>query len=128
MSKAILSGALHRAAFIVVCVLTAGCSVYGPASLPKPKPTGPTGLVVSPNALSMGPGDEASVSASESGYNGTFASTDTCGGIATVVAMGSSQFGVTAVAPGLCSVTISDSSSNSAKVDVSVQTTIIGGQ
>jgi hypothetical protein len=128
MTKTILFGALHRAAALVAVAFAAGCSAIGSASLPHPGTSHPTGLVVSPTDLSMGPGDQGSLSASESGYDGTYGSTDDCSGIATVESMGATQFIVTGVAPGLCTVTVSDSKGNFKPIGVSVQSIVIGGQ
>ena len=121
-------GSLSLAAAIVSAALLAGCSTYGTATLPHFSPKTVKGLTVSPKAVSMGPGDVVTLSASESGYAGTYGSTDNCSGIVTVVALGSSQFTVTGVAPGLCTITVSDTNGNSMQVGVSIQTTVIGGQ
>jgi hypothetical protein len=128
MTKSILLGTLCRTAALAAISLVVGCSSIGSATLPDPKPTGAAGLQVSPGSLSMGPGDAASLSANESGYNGTYTSTDNCSGIASVAPLGLTQFTVTAIAPGLCTITVSDSKGNAKQVGVSVQTTVIGGQ
>jgi hypothetical protein len=84
--------------------------------------------VISPGALSMSPGDGGSVSASEIGYQGTFTESDNCAGILSVSNLDKSHFAVTAVAPGMCSISISDTNGHSGKVSVSVQSIVIGGQ
>jgi len=128
MTKSILLGALHRAAALSAVAFVAGCSTIGSASLPHPTISHPSGLVVSPTGVSMGPADQASLSASEYGYDGTYGSTDDCSGIATVVPMGATQFVVTGVAPGLCTITVSDTKGNSKPIGVSIQSIVIGGQ
>ena len=116
------------AAALAAVVSMTGCSSIGSATLPHPRATNAVGLVVSPVNVSMGPGDVATLSASESGYSGTFSSTDDCAGIATVGSLGASQFKVTGVAPGLCTITVADSKGNSQQIAVSIQTTVVGGQ
>ena len=76
----------------------------------------------------MGPSDTASVSASESGYTGTFTAQSSNTGVATVTSEGPAQFLVSGVSPGTCTVTISDGSGHNAPVQVSIQTVVIGGQ
>jgi len=119
---------LSRAAALAAVTCIAACSSIGSATLPRPRATSAVGLVVSPGSVSMGPGDVATLSASESGYGGSYSSTDDCTGIATVGTLGASQFKVTGVAPGLCTITVSDSNGNSQKIGVSIQTTVVGGQ
>jgi hypothetical protein len=128
MTKSILLVALRRAAVLAAIAFVAGCSSISSATLPHPQSTSAAGLTVAPGDLSMGPGDAATVSASESGYDGTYTSTDDCNGIATVAPLGVTQFTVTAVAPGMCTITVSDSKGSAKQVGVSVQTTVIGGQ
>ena len=76
----------------------------------------------------MAPTNTASVDASESGFTGTFSAQTSDATVATVTADGAVLFTVTAVAPGTCTITVSDGNGHSAPVSVSVQTTIIGGQ
>ncbi len=116
--------------FIVLCACFALAACGSPASAPVPSPhvVGPSGLVVSPGALSMSPGDHATVNANERGYGGSYSQTNTCAGIASVNDGSPGSFGVTAVAPGLCTITVSDSSGHNASVNVSVQSVVIGGQ
>ena len=119
--------AVRRFMVAAACALLCGCSNYAGAALPGPAHPVVHGLQVSPASLSMGPGEQATLSATEDGFSGNYTSTDTCSGIATVGTLNASQFTVTAVAPGTCNVSVSDGS-NAQQVSVSVQTVIIGGQ
>lgn len=121
-------GALHGAAALVACAFLFGCSVSGSATVPSPKAPDPKGLQVSPTSVSISPGNGLTLNASEVGYDGAFQQTNNCAGIATIAALGSSQYAVTAIAPGVCTITVSDTSGNSVAVGVSIQTIIIGGQ
>lgn len=96
--------------------------------MPNPHSTGQTGLNVTPATLSLGPSDLASVNVGEPGFNGTFSAKTSDATVATVASNGPAQFVVSAIAPGTCTVTISDGSGKSVPVAVSVQTTVIGGQ
>jgi hypothetical protein len=127
MRSTLYAGAVRSLAAFALSAVLAGCSVSGSASVPAPHQVGPGGLNVTPSDVSMSPGDVATVSASENGYSGTFNEADTCAGIATVTAVSASQYSVTAVAPGICSITVSDSNGHSGQVAVSIQTIIIGG-
>ena len=123
------SSALPRALLGLCASLSiAGCGAVQNASVPSPHVVGPSGLVVSPSSLSMSPSQGATVSASENGYSGSYTQTNTCGGIASVGDVGQGQYSVTAVAPGICAITVSDQNGHSQQVAVSVQSIIVGGQ
>lgn len=127
MNRSLLRAGCRRAALLIVSACLGGCSVPAGYVLPHQGGTGQGGFTISPASVSFSPGDASTVSASESGYSGTFSETDNCSGIITIAPLGQSQFTLTAVAPGLCSVTISDTNGHSGKVPISVQSIIIGG-
>ena len=110
------------------CLALSGCGSPATGPVPSPRLVGPSGLVVSPKAVSMSPGDSASVTIGEQGYSGSFSQSNNCSGIVTVTGGGPASYGIAAVAPGLCTITISDTDGHSAPVSVSVQTIVIGGQ
>ena len=121
LSTALLAACLWAASL-------AGCGGAQPVAIPPPRQVGPSGLVVSPSDISMSPSQTASIVASEKGYKGTFGESDDCSGIVTVESTGGASFTVTAVADGLCTITISDASGGSHDVGVSIQSVVIGGQ
>jgi hypothetical protein len=87
-------------------------------------------LTASTGAVSFTvPGQAASFTATETGYAGTLTQTSNCAGIATVSpASGtgpSAIFTVTAVAAGICQVTVKDSSNQVTTVGVTVTTTSV---
>lgn len=129
MPKPLLS-TLVSAVLACACLTASSCALSGSgATIPGPtKPSTPAGLTVSPSAFSIGPGDQGGVTASESGFSGSFTATSSDQAVAAVTNDGPSHFILTAVAPGLCTVTVSDGNGNTAQVNVSVQITIIGGQ
>jgi len=105
-----------------------GCGYGQPVPIPPPRQVGSSGLVASPQSISMSPTQVTTLTVSEKGYQGTFSETDDCSGIVGVVETGGSSFQVTAVAVGLCTITISDQSGNSQNIAVSIQSVIVGGQ
>jgi len=134
-----LTGALglgaRRLAVVALCLTVSvtvigisGCGYGQPVPIPPPRQVGPSGLVVSPQAISMSPTQVTTVMVSEKGYQGTFSETDDCSGIVSVVETGGSTFKVTATAVGLCTITISDQGGNSQNIAVSIQSVILGGQ
>lgn len=76
----------------------------------------------------MGPGDQASLQASESGFTGSFTAQTSADGVANVAPVDATSFQVTAVAVGTANITVSDGKGNSKIIAVSVQSTVIGGQ
>lgn len=122
-----LLGALGRFVLVGGLLFAAGCSSSTSVAIPHPKPAA-TGLVATPTTVSMGPSDTTSIAASESGYSGAYSAQSSNTGVASVTPNGPAQFIVAGVAPGTCSVTISDIKGNSVTVQVSIQTVVIGGQ
>ena len=114
-------------AFLAVAA-TSSCGYGQPVPIPPPKQVGSSGLVVTPSDISISPGQITTVNVSERGYGGPFMESDDCSGIVTVLETGGTSFKVTAVADGLCSITISDQSGGSQAIPVSIQSVIIGGQ
>lgn len=106
----------------------AGCGGAQSVPIPAPRPVGTSGLVVSPSSISMSPTQSTTIEASEKGYQGIFSETDDCSGIVTVDGTGGTSFTVTAVADGLCTITISDANGGSHDIGVSIQSVVIGGQ
>jgi len=93
-----------------------------------------TKIMVTPSSLSFngaGSSEQATETASESGYTGTIAQTNTCAGIATVSpasAAAPATFTITATNAGSCTITYADSHSNTVTSNVVVTTTILSGQ
>jgi len=114
-------------AVLVISLFAAACSGGSSDPLIRHLST-PAGLSASPTTVSMGPEDTAAVNASEPGYSGTYSATTSNSNVATVAPNGPAQFVVSGVAPGTCTVTISDTMNHTAQVSVSIQTTVIGGQ
>jgi hypothetical protein len=91
-------------------------------------------IMVTPSSLSFngaGSSETATETASETGYTGQIAQTNTCTGIATVTpasAAAPATFTITAVSAGSCTITYADSHSNTATSNVVVTTTILSGQ
>jgi hypothetical protein len=87
-------------------------------------PPGP--VVVDPNALtftSTGSRAAQNVTVSQTGFTGTFKETDTCGGIATIVAasaVGKTTFKVTPIAKGDCTATFQGGNGETAPLTISV--------
>lgn len=106
----------------------AGCGYGQPVPIPAPRSVGSSGLVVSPANISMSPGQSATITASEKGYQGIFSESDDCAGVVTVNGTGGTSFAVDGVADGQCTITISDASGGSHDLAVSIQSVIIGGQ
>src|SRR5690348_18466907 len=126
LTDALAFGARH-VAVVSLCVAvaaSAGCGIGQPATIPPPRQVGSSGLIVSPQNISMSPGQATTVMASEKGYSGTFTESDDCAGIVGVVETGGSTFDVTAVSVGLCTMTIADQSGGSQNVAVSIQSVI----
>jgi hypothetical protein len=124
------NGALRAVACVALgaaLLYAAGCGSSSSAAIPH-DPSDPPGLSALPAGVSMGPSDTAAVNAIDPGYKGQYTAETSDGAVATVAPNGVAQFLITGVAPGTCTVTLSDSSGHSAKVSVSVQTTVIGGQ
>ncbi|HEY7993481.1 MAG TPA: hypothetical protein VID24_04690 [Candidatus Eremiobacteraceae bacterium] len=105
-----------------------GCGYGQPAPIPPPRQIGSSGLVVSPQTISMSPTQVTTLTVSEKGYQGTFSESDDCSGIVGVVETGGSTFKVSATADGLCTITISDQGGNAQNIAVSIQSVILGGQ
>ncbi|HET9342353.1 MAG TPA: hypothetical protein VFO25_05530 [Candidatus Eremiobacteraceae bacterium] len=105
-----------------------GCGYGQPVPIPPPRQVGSSGLVVSPQSISMSPTQVTTLTVSEKGYQGTFSESDDCSGIVSVVETGGSTFKVTANAVGLCTITITDQGGNSQDIAVSIQSVILGGQ
>jgi hypothetical protein len=87
----------------------------------------PGSIVVDPASLSfnaVGAGAAKSAAVSQSGFTGTFAESDNCNGIATVVAAsntgGHAAYTVTPVAGGTCSATFSGGNAETAPLAISV--------
>jgi hypothetical protein len=103
-----------------------------PSASPSPSPA-PSVLAASPmqvNLIGVGAANAQTISVTETGYSGTFGEIDDCtsAGYATVTTTGtpsgpSATFTVTGEAAGECSITFSDSSSQTTSVFVSVTTT-----
>ncbi len=98
-----------------------GVAIAIPAPLNPPVPV--------PNALAFnapGGANAQTTIVTETGYNGALNETDTCSGIATVNASGSTgpsvSYTLTPTAAGACTVTVTDASNVSAAVDVVVST------
>ena len=124
-----LTGALAiRLAVIVTVTALSGCGYGQPVPIPPPRQIGSSGLVVSPQSISMSPTQVTTLMVSEKGYQGTFSETDDCSGIVSVVETGGSTFKVTATAVGLCAIAISDDGGHSQNIAVSIQSVILGGQ
>ena len=102
-----------------------------PTPVPTPAPTlapVPGSVVLNPSSLSftaVGPSYAMSVAISEVNYVGTWTTTDTCAGIATVSSVLNASFSVTPVAAGTCNVVVSDSLGKSTNLPVSVTTTAV---
>lgn len=122
-----LKGALYIAACAMVVGLS-GCGYGQPVPIPPPRQIGSSGLVVSPQSISMSPTQVTTLTVSEKGYQGNFSENDDCAGIVSIVETGGSTFKVTADAVGLCTITITDGGGNSQDIAVSIQSVILGGQ
>ena len=105
-----------------------GCGYGQPVPIPPPRQIGSSGLVVSPQSISMSPTQITTLMVSEKGYQGTFSENDNCSGIVSVIETGGSTFKVTADAVGLCTITITDQGGNAQNIAVSIQSVILGGQ
>lgn len=122
---------MKRLAVAILCIGVAalfGCGYGQPVPIPPPRQVGSSGLVVSPQSISMSPTQITTLMVSEKGYQGTFTESDDCSGIVDVVETGGSTFKVTATAVGLCTISISDTGGNSQNIAVSIQSVILGGQ
>ena len=105
-----------------------------PGATPVPTPVPPTpvpapnSVVLNPSSLAFtaaGPSYAQNVAISEGNYIGTWTTTNTCAGIATVSLVSSASFSVTPVAAGACNVVVSDSAGKSTTLPVSVTTTAV---
>src|ERR1700736_3128002 len=107
---------MRKLLILAACVAISACTGLSSNAVPNPHSTGQTGLNVSPSTLSMGPSDLASVSVSDPGFTGTFSATTSDATVATVASNGPAQFIVSAIAPGTCTVTISDGAGHAVPV------------
>jgi hypothetical protein len=103
-----------------------------PTQTPTPTPTpAPNAVVLSSTTLSFtgtGATLAQSVSASQSGFSGSFVASGTsCAGLATISQTGPTAFSVAPVAAGVCSFTITGSNGQFATLGVTVTVTTVGG-
>jgi hypothetical protein len=123
--RATLASIVVGPAFALIlgaCTPSTGYIAATPAATP------PGALVVKPASLTFigtGAALATTFSASETGYTGAFTESDTCGGIAGVVAGAAGSYTITPSGAGSCNVTIADSFAQKAAVAVSV--TVTGG-
>ncbi|GAC1388630.1 MAG: hypothetical protein NVSMB31_02930 [Vulcanimicrobiaceae bacterium] len=122
-------------------------STPAPTATPTPAPTAtptpvatatptPAAIVLSPSSLAftaLGSANAQTVTATETGYTGTFTSSSAncVSGSTTIATLAASasgtQFTVTPVAAGTCSVDINDTSSHHTSLGITVTTTTVGG-
>jgi hypothetical protein len=113
---------------------SAPTSTPTPTSTPSAAPTAtasPAPLTVAPSVLAFdatGSANAQSFTAAEKNYTGTYAESDTCANVASVVpsSSGGPTFTVTPLGAGSCAITIRDSRNNTAVEPVGVTLTTGG--
>jgi len=123
---------MHRSHLTAVllclaCILTACTSGRGYVASPAPT-LRPTPVITLPGnvvgtSLALDAANQtATVTVSETGYDGTFAALTSAGGVATVSPASGTSFTVTAIAAGTATITFTDSNGNVAQLTVTVTT------
>jgi hypothetical protein len=114
---AIAAGAVALGGVIV------GTGGHGGGSQPTPQP----GIQLNPSSLSFTNGSgPLTLTASESGFSGTFSAASGNTGVVTVASQSSDIFTVTAVGNGSTSISVTDGQGHNASVPATVQSTIAG--